>query len=330
MKKGLLLINLGTPERPEVSSVRRYLIEFLTDKRVIDLPAIVRYLLVFAFIVPFRSKASAKAYQAIWTEQGSPLLINSQNLVSKLQRLVNPETCQIALAMRYGQPSIKMALDGLKHCEHLTIIPLYPQYSSAATGSSIEKCLDLIKGQDILPSMTIIRDFYQHPLFIKAQSQLIQPHLQETQHLLLSYHGLPERQLIKNNCNPVCIEPCKPITRDSHACYRAQCFETSRLLAQHLKLSEDQYSVAFQSRLGKTPWIKPYLEDTLVSLIDKGVKRLLIACPSFVSDCLETLEEVGIRAKEQWIALGGEELILVPCLNDDDRWLSALLDIAGV
>lgn len=323
MKQGLLLINLGTPDAPDVASVRRYLREFLCDKRVIDLPAPVRLILVYAFILPFRPRSSAHAYQQIWTPSGSPLLRNSQAFLDKLQQRLNPSQ-RVALGMRYGHPSIEKALAELSDCEHITVLPLYPQYSSAATGSSLEEVFRLLSRQRVIPSVTVIRDFYNDPGFIKAQAALIQPCLADHDHLLFSYHGLPERQLEREGCQPVCQTPCPPVGDNNAGCYRAQCWQTSSLLADALHLTADQYSSSFQSRLGKAAWIKPYTDEWLPVLVQRGVRRLAIACPSFVADCLETLEEIGMRAREQWLQAGGEHLTLVPCLNDADAWVDAV------
>lgn len=323
MKNGLLLINLGTPEKPDPSSVRHYLAEFLSDKRVISLAAPLRYLLVYAAILPFRPKQTAHAYQAIWTTEGSPLLVHGRNLQQKLQQELGQQW-QVELAMRYGKPAIAKALMKLKDCSHLTILPLYPQYSSAATGSSIEEVLQLIAQQEAPPSLKLIRDFYAEPAFIKAQAALIRPYLAEHDFLLLSYHGLPEYHLKKTGCQEICQQACPPVSLTNQACYKAQCQATTLALAKELDLVDEKYCSAFQSRLGKTPWIKPYTDEILQSLARKGIKRLAIACPSFVADCLETLEEIGIRAKEQWLALGGEQLTLLPCVNDSELWIKGL------
>lgn len=325
MKRGLLLINLGTPDSPKTPDVRRYLREFLSDERVIDLPAIARYLLLYLVILPFRPKNTAELYQRIWTKQGSPLLVLSQQLRIKLQHAL-PDV-EVALGMRYGNPSIKDALRSLAHCEQLTVLPLYPQYSSAATGSSIEKVLALIGSASTHPHLKIVRDFYNHPAFISALVVLIKPHLNPDSHLLLSYHGIPERQLSKIGCNPVCQTNCPPITFQNSTCYRAQCEVTTRAVQQALGLSDKAVSMAFQSRLGKTPWIKPYTDEVLVNLAQQGIQNLVIACPSFTTDCLETLEEIGIRAQEQWHSLGGGTLRLVPCLNDSPEWVEAIIEI---
>jgi ferrochelatase len=326
MKRGLLLINLGTPNSTEIADVSRYLRVFLTDKRVIDIPALIRYLLVYVLIVPFRSKKSAHAYKAIWTEQGSPLLLHSQNLVNHLQKTMGAEY-KIALGMRYGNPSITNALNDLKGCKSITILPLYPQYSSSATGSSIDEVMRIISTYEVIPSLNIIRDFYHHPAYISTQAQIIKMHLPEHDHLLFSYHGIPERQIHKAGCEQVCAEVCPPISENNQGCYKAQCHQTTQLLAKELKLNPNQYSTAFQSRLGKTPWIKPYTEEILAELAAKGIKNLVISCPSFVADCLETLEEIGIRARTQWQKLGGEQFTMIPCLNDTPQWITAITSI---
>ncbi|MGC1181609.1 ferrochelatase [Legionella sp.] len=327
MRRGLLLINLGTPKNTSVAAVRNYLRLFLTDKRVIDLPAWFRYILVYFFILPFRAKRSAHAYKAIWTKHGSPLLYHSQNLVAQIKREVADSSYKIALGMRYGEPSIESALNHLKHCESITILPLYPQYSSAASGSSIEKAMRIMSSWNTIPSVTIVRDFFQHPAYINAQAKLIKEYLQKHEHVLFSYHGIPARQITKNVCKSVCSENCPALNEQIQGCYKAQCHENTRLLAKELQLPENQYSTAFQSRLGRASWIKPYTDEHLTKLAAQGIKKLLIVCPSFVADCLETLEEIGIRAKAQWLALGGEQLIVVPCLNEHPLWVKAIGEI---
>lgn len=326
MRRGLLLINLGTPTNPSPPAVRSYLRTFLTDKRVIDLPALLRYILVYMFILPFRVKRSAHAYQTIWTERGSPLLNHSNDLMVQIQQELSPEY-EVALGMRYGEPSIASALQRLKYCEAITILPLYPQYSSAASGSSIEESLRILGSWNTIPSLTVIRDFFQHPAYINAQAKLIEEHIQKQGHILFSYHGIPERQVTKNHCKPICHADCPELSEHNQGCYKAQCYQSSRLLAQKLQLSAHQYSTAFQSRLGKTPWIKPYTDETLNQLAAQGIKKLVVVCPSFVADCLETLEEIGIRAKQQWITLGGTEFTVVPCFNSHPLWVQAITQI---
>ena len=329
IKKGLLLIQLGTPEAPTTSSVRQYLRVFLSDKRVIDIPAPIRYLLLYLVILPLRSKQSAKAYQAIWTEKGSPLRFLTNSLTEKLQAELQ-STHQVAVGMRYGEPSLEKALDKLSHCDEITVLPLYPQYASSTTGSSIEAVFHYFKNKPVMPSLHIIREFYEHPAFIKAQSEQMKPYLKAPfDHLLLSYHGLPVRHIEKSGCEKVCEKACPEPKTQNTACYRAQCFETSRQLAGTLGLTETQYTTAFQSRLGKTPWIEPYTDKVLEQLAKDGIKNLLIACPAFVTDCLETIEEIGMRAKETWEELGGESLTLIPCLNDEADWVDALTKIVS-
>lgn len=326
MKHGLLLINLGTPDNPGIAAVKPYLHRFLTDKRVIDIPAFLRYILVYGLIVPFRAKNSAHAYQSIWTSDGSPLLYHSKELALGLQKKA-PAHYQVALGMRYGNPSIESALDELKACSSVVILPLYPQYSSAATGSSIEETLRLMSKKHVIPSLRIIRDFYHHPAYIKAQAELIRAHLKPSAHLLFSYHGIPERHIIKSGCATVCSNACPPPSTSSLGCYRAQCYQTSALLAQELELKPEQYSTAFQSRLGKTPWIKPYTDELLTELSTQGIKELAIACPSFVADCLETIEEIGIRGQAQWRSLGGTDASLIPCMNSNPAWIDAIWEL---
>lgn len=327
MKKGLLLIHIGTPDSPHPAAVRQYLVEFLLDKRVLDLPTLVRYFLVYALILPLRVKRIARAYQSIWTQEGSPLLLHSRHLEMKLQARLG-EQWLVRLGMRYGQPTLQDSLNQLSHCKELTLLPLYPQYSSAATGSALERVLKLIAEQNNSPALTVIRDFYEEPSFIDAQAALIQPQLAQHDYLLLSYHGLPERHLRNSGCLKPCAEPCDPRNKRTQACYRAQCYATSRAIAKKLALSEKHHATSFQSRLGKAPWLKPYTDELLVQLIKKGIKRLAIACPSFSADCLETLEEIGIRAKMQWHELGGKQLTLIPCVNDSDLWIEGLARLA--
>lgn len=326
MQHGILLINLGTPASPKIGKVRSYLREFLMDKRVIDLPALIRYALVYGLIIPFRSPKTAHAYEMIWTKQGSPLLVYGQQLAAQLQQTLGTQY-KVVLAMRYGAPSIKAGLEQLRECTTLSILPLYPQYSSAATGSSIEESMRILSQQEVIPSVRIIRDFYQHPAYIKAQAQLIKQHLLPNSFLLLSYHGIPERHITKSGCLTPCQDKCPSISQQNQQCYRAQCYQTTELLAQALNLADNQYATAFQSRLGKTPWIKPYTDELLAELRAKGIKQLAVACPSFVADCLETIEEVGMRCKEQWLQMGGTEFSLIPCLNTEQEWVNAIAQI---
>lgn len=332
MKRGILLINLGTPKGTDVADIKAYLGEFLMDKRVVNLPAFVRCLALSFFILPFRARKSARAYRSIWTDQGSPLLSHSQHLVKQLQKHLNKHfqgsaEYSVALGMRYGSPSIASALEQLKTCATLTILPLYPQYSSAASGSAIEQALVFLTALDVIPSFRVISHFYHYPKYIKAQAHIIGAHLQEQSHLLFSYHGLPEHQIQSTGCVHPCKGSCPSPSGPTQSCYKAQCHETSRLLAKELNLSPNQYTTVFQSRVGRTPWIKPYIHEELITLATRGIINITITCPSFVTDCLETLEEIGIRAKEQWLTLGGKQCTLVPSMNADPVWINALAEL---
>lgn len=329
MRKGLLIINLGTPDDASLSAVRRYLHQFLSDRRVISLPWPLRYLLLYAFILPFCAKKTTHAYQAIWQKEGSPLLLHSLALREALQKKLGKEVV-VALGMRYGKPSLRTALSALKDCDEIVVIPLYPQYASATTGSSLEALMKITAEKTIFPSFHVIRDFYAHPTFIAAQKEIIKPFLQDHDYLLFSYHGLPEKELKPLGCETICTAACPAEYATSRACYRAQCLETSTLIAEALALNAFQYSSAFQSRLGKLPWLQPYTEATLLQLANKGVKRLAIACPSFVADCLETLEEIDIRAKALWKSMGGEYLTLIPSLNTHPTWINAIIQLSQI
>jgi protoporphyrin/coproporphyrin ferrochelatase len=326
MKKGVVLINLGTPDDCSVSSVRKYLKEFLSDPRVIAIPAILRWLLVNCIILPTRPKKSAHAYQKIWGVEGSPLLVNSQNLAKAVQ-LELGDSYHVELAMRYRMPPMDAALDKLKECDKIIILPLFPQYASATTGSIIDYIFSKKRNDLIFPNMHIIRDFYSNKHFIGAQTNIIREYLKEDDYLLLSYHGLPENQLEQINCRKNIDTNCVHNNKCISGCYRSQCLLTSQLIQQELGLNDTRMMSSFQSRLGKTPWIKPYTDDVITSLREKGIENLAIACPAFVSDCLETLEEIGIQAKEQWLSLGGKRFTLIPCLNDNIQWVKGLSSI---
>lgn len=325
MKKGVLLLNLGTPDNIKVSAVRRYLREFLTDPRVIDLPFFVRYLLVFCAILPFRPFKTVKAYRKIWQED-SPLRIITEKTKNLLSKKLG-ESYQVAYAMRYGVPSIASIIQQFGTCDELIILPLFPQYSSAASGSAIEKTLKEIAKLWNIPRVKIINQFYNDAGFINASAALMKPYLNDKEaFLLFSYHGLPERQIKKSGCTLLCdgSTACSKIAHHNTWCYRAQCYETTRLIADRLGLDSAFFMTAFQSRLGKTPWIKPYTDHVLRDLRQKGVTNLIIASPSFVADCLETLEELSIQLKQEWLSLGGKSFIVIPCLNTHILWIDAL------
>ncbi|WP_316823191.1 ferrochelatase [Pedobacter gandavensis] len=332
-KKGILLVNLGTPDSPEVSDVRKYLDEFLMDERVIDINAVKRTLLVKGIIVPFRSPKTAKLYKEIWDENGSPLLYFSKIQAAMLQEKLGDEY-QVELAMRYQNPSIDAGLDRLKAglVESIQVIPLFPQYASASTGSVIQKVMELVGKWQTVPPINFINSFHDNELMIDTFAENAQKYQPESyDQILFSFHGLPERQLLKcDHTAGHCLKKddcCSTLTDVNKFCYSAQCYDTARLIAKKLNIPKEKYSVCFQSRLGKEPWVQPYTSDVLKELADKGKKRLLVFCPAFVADCLETLYEVSVEYHEEFRALGGEEVQLVASLNDDPKFIDALVEM---
>lgn len=328
---GVLLINLGTPDSPSVGDVRRYLREFLSDPRVIDINPMGRWLLLNLIILPFRPAKSAEAYHQIWGPEGSPLLSHSVHLTEGVRAALGAPYV-VELAMRYGNPSIPSAIQKLiaADVERIVVVPLFPQYSSAATGSALDRVYDLTGGEWNVPPLDVVPAFYDHPGFIEAFYAVAQPRLVEFKpdYVLFSYHGVPERQVEKSDTtgahclkSPTCCDQIIPANR---YCYRAHCYATTRALVGRLGLGPEAHGVSFQSRLGRTPWIKPYTDELLPVLAQQGKKRLMVLCPAFVADCLETIEEIGMRAKEQWRELGGEELLLVPSLNAEPAWIEAV------
>lgn len=330
---GLLLINLGTPEAPTTSAVRRYLREFLSDPRVIDIHPIARALLLNLVILPTRPRKSAHAYQKVWTDRGSPLLAYSEDLQAAVAARLGP-TWKVVLGMRYGRPSLGDALATLLAApiERLIVLPLYPQDASASTGSSLELLFKLAGGLPLPPPLSVVPAFYDHPGFIRAIVAQGAPIVakENPDHVLFSFHGLPERQIKRVVPGGDCLQSercCDRITAENRSCYRAQCFATARAVASALGLPADRYSITFQSRLGRTPWIRPYTDVVLPELHKQGKRRVVVFCPAFVADCLETLEEIGIRARTDWLAMGGESLTLVPSLNASAEWVDAVVDL---
>ncbi len=329
-KKGVLLVNLGTPDSPSVPDVRRYLNEFLMDRRVIDIPYLRRAFVVKGIIVPFRSFSSAKLYQEIWSENGSPLLYYSILQQQLLQQQLGEEYI-VELAMRYQRPSVADALDRLKTAmvDSLQVIPLFPQYASASTGSVIELVMDLMRSWHTFPQLSFVNSFYDNDLMLEAFADNGRKHQPENyDHILFSYHGLPVRQLTEvdaagsHHCDKT---GCRHEINDRNKfCYVAQCYATTRLLAKKLNLPEEKYGVCFQSRLGKTPWVEPYTTDVLKKLAGEGKKKLLVFCPAFVADCLETLYEISEEYNKEFRELGGEHVQLVESLNDHPLWITAL------
>jgi ferrochelatase len=329
---GILLLNIGTPESAKVRDVRKYLREFLSDPRVVNLPGLLRFLLLNFIILPTRSGNSAAAYRSVWTEQGSPLMVYSMQLKDEIAKRL-PADHVVSFGMRYGEPSIKSALQQLSACEQITVLPLFPQYSSAATGSAIAEVMQILQHKTNIPTLNIINNFYGNEYFIAAFASNIKNFLQHENfdHVLFSFHGLPEAQ-VAQSCDSVCAraDVCPAISAKNKFCYRAQCFATSRALAASCQLASEQYSVSFQSRLGKLPWIRPYTDEIIKHLYASGVRKLLVVCPAFVTDCLETLEEIALRLKDSWLELGGQILEVVPCLNADAAWVDAIFKITKI
>jgi ferrochelatase len=329
MNKGVLFVNLGSPDSPDPKDVKSYLGEFLMDERVIDVPLWARTLLVKGIILNTRPKASAAAYKKIWWEEGSPLIVISERLKDKTQKQVE---IPVALAMRYGSMTIKKGLQDLvdKGIEEVFLIPLYPQFAMATTETILVLAEEVRKAH--FPNLKIsdLPAFYNNPEYIEVLSNSISRHLIgiEFEYLLFSYHGVPERHIRKSdvtkshckidgNC---CITPSKA----HQFCYRHQCLEVTRLVAEKLNLKEGTYSTSFQSRLGFDPWLLPYTDRTIERLGKQGIKNMAIVTPAFVSDCLETLEEIAMEGAEIFHEMGGQNFTTIPCLNDDENWVALL------
>ncbi len=330
-KRALILVNVGTPDRPEVRQVRRYLAEFLNDPRVIDLPWLARKLLVNLIIVPFRAKKSTRLYRQLWTKEGSPLLHHLQELTREVAAIC-PSGTDVFGAMRYGNPSLREILEKIKNggYDEMVIFPLFPQYASSTTGSVKQAVAEQIRPWKNVPAMQTIGQFYDHPAFINIFAQRIaEYHPEKFDHILFSYHGLPNRQIRKvhpgidpGNCD--CAES---MPAHGKFCYRATCYQTTRLLADKLQLRPGSYSTAFQSRLSKN-WMTPFSDETLRRLARQGVRRVLVAAPAFVADCLETTIEIGYEYREMFRSLGGDDLVLVESLNSSPQWAGAVAEIA--
>jgi protoporphyrin/coproporphyrin ferrochelatase len=333
-KIGVLLVNLGTPDSTATGDVRKYLREFLMDGRVIDFPLIPRWMLVNLIIAPFRAPKSAKEYRKLWTDRGSPLLFHTEDLRDKLVQKLDMEKYQVEIAMRYQSPSIEEGLKKLNksNVKKIIVLPLFPQYASATNGSVVEKVMEIARDWQIIPSISFINNFVDHPLFLEAWAELGQEMMEKDGYdiYLFSYHGLPERQIKKGSVDGYCQlsdKCCGNYTKKNQFCYRGQCFHTTRLISGKLGLPEDKVVTCFQSRLGKDPWIKPYTEDMIKELAEKGVKKVLVFSPAFVADCLETTIEVGEEYKEEFEELGGEKWDLVPSLNSSDKWIDCVKDL---
>ncbi|SDU20495.1 ferrochelatase [Halopseudomonas salegens] len=326
--RGVLLVNLGSPESTEVADVKRYLNQFLMDPYVIDLPWPARRLLV-SLILWLRPKKSAEAYASIWWDEGSPLIVISRRVQQAVQAQLD---MPVELAMRYAEPSIERGILALARqgVDEILFMPQYPQHADSTITTSVKEAERVIQEHRLPIRLTVVPAFYQREEYMDALVASAREYFEQPfDHLLLSYHGLPERHLKKadptgQHCLqfPDCCERPSP----AHAtCYRAQCTAVSKAFVKRMGLNDDQWSQAFQSRLGKDKWIEPYTDARVDELAAQGVKRLIVMCPAFVADCIETLEEIGDQVREQFIAAGGEELVLVPCLNDHPQWVEALV-----
>ena len=349
MARALVLLNLGTPDSTDVKDVRDYLHEFLSDPRVLDMNPIGRFLLLHLVILRKRPAESAEAYRKVWTERGSPLLFNGLDLVEKVQELVGGDT-PVELAMRYKNPSIRSVLEGLhrRGVDDLVLFPLFPQYSSAAWGSGVEKFLEEAGRLWDEPSIRVIPPYYDHPAFIEPFCEVAGPVLEdlEPDKVLMSFHGIPqrhvrtvfdgrpERELLGTDGAGAghCLEKpdcCAEICTANRNCYSAHCYATARALAEKLELGPDRWELSFQSRLGRDPWLVPYTDVRIEELPGEGVEKLAVFSPAFTADCLETVEEIGIRAREDFLAAGGKELRLIPSLNSEPAWAEGVLRIVA-
>lgn len=332
-KIGVLLVNLGTPDSTATGDVRKYLREFLMDGRVIDIPFIPRWMLVNLIIAPFRAPKSAHEYRKLFTERGSPLLFHTQDLKDKLVQKLDPEKYLVSMAMRYQTPSIENGLDELMKAKvkKIIVLPLFPQYASASNGSVIDKVMEIAQGWQIIPDFTFISNFLDHPLFLQAWVEQGQEAMKKEEYdrYLFSYHGLPERQIRKGSVEGYCQlgACCNKYGPKNQFCYRAQCFQTTRMLAAKLGLPEEKVITSFQSRLGNDPWIKPYTDEIIKELAKDGVKKVLVFSPAFVADCLETTVEVAQEYKEKFEELGGEQWDLVTSLNSNETWVDCVKDL---
>jgi ferrochelatase len=330
IKRGIVLMNLGSPDSTRVKDVRRYLNEFLMDERVIDMPYLSRLLLVKGIIVPFRAPKSAAAYRSIWTKEGSPLTVISRQLEQAVQQQVKEP---VALAMRYGTPAPWTAYDELlkkvPDLEEVVLVPLYPHYAMSSYETAVEYAKEIHAKKKYKFRLTIIPPFYNEPVYLHALAESIKPFLQqEFDQILFSYHGIPERHVKKSDVTGshcLKVNDCCNVDSPAHdTCYRHQCFTTTRLTAEMLGIPANKYRLSFQSRLGRDPWLQPYTAERLAQLPGEGVKKLLLVCPAFVSDCLETLEEMGVEGKEIFLHAGGESFTLIPCLNIHPLWVKAV------
>jgi protoporphyrin/coproporphyrin ferrochelatase len=330
MKRAVVLMNLGSPDSTEVKDVKRYLDEFLMDARVIDKPWLLRAFLVKGIIVPFRAPKSAEAYKSIWTEKGSPLIVISKQLRDALKKEIGEP---VAIAMRYGNPSPKAAFDELvqnnPELEEVIAVPMYPHYAMSSYETAVEYAKEQHKKGGYKFKLTTVKPYYNNEEYVNALCESIQPYLQnEYDHILFSYHGVPERHIHKGDTTGKhCLKVancCETPSAAHEYCYRHQCLVTTKLVAERLNIPKEKWTMSFQSRLGRDPWLQPYTAQRFEELPKEGVKKLLVVCPAFVSDCLETLEEIAEEGKESFMHAGGESFEMIPCLNVHPLWVNAI------
>jgi ferrochelatase len=334
-KLGILLMNLGSPERAKTKDVKKYLDEFLMDGRVIDVPYLLRLLLVRGLITPRRAPKSAEAYQTIWTDKGSPLIVFTEDLKNALQQNFDEP---VEIAMRYGSPSPQQGFDNLlkrvPDLEEVIAVPLYPHYAMSSYETAVEHAKETYTKNKYPFTLKFVAPYYNNEDYINALAESIRPYLNETyDQLLFSYHGVPGRHIRKSDTTGNhCLKTADCCTVDSPAhktCYRHQCFTTTKLVTEKLGIAKEKYSISFQSRLGKG-WLEPFTDIRLEEMPKEGIKKLLIVCPAFVSDCLETLEEIAMRGKETFMHAGGETYTMIPCMNTQEKWVEALGKIIKV
>jgi len=328
--RAIVLMNLGSPNSTSVGDVRTYLNEFLMDKRVIDIPYLMRLLLVRGIIVPFRAPKSAAAYRSIWTDEGSPLIVLTIQLQKQLQQMIGDP---VEIAMRYGNPSPADAFDSLQKqvqgLEEVILVPMYPHYAMSSYETAVVYAQEIHKKKNYPFKLTIIEPYYNDASYINALAESMRPYLQqEYDHILFSYHGVPERHIYKGDITKEhCLKTpnCCEVNSAAHSqCYRHQCLTTTKLVADKLSIASNKYSHSFQSRLGRDEWLKPYTAVRLEEMPKEGIKKLLVACPAFVSDCLETLEEIAAEGKEIFLHAGGEDFVMIPCLNTHPAWIKTI------
>jgi ferrochelatase len=329
MKRGIILMNLGSPDSTAVKDVRRYLHQFLMDEKVIDSPYLFRLLLVKGIIVPFRAPKSAGAYKSIWTKEGSPLIVHTKQLQQRLQQQLDEP---VEIAMRYGNPTPAVAYETLLKkipgLEEVTLMPLYPHFAMSSYETAVEYMKEVHKKNKYSFRLTTIKPYYANADYINAMAENMKPYLsQDYDHILFSYHGVPGRHIKKSDITGshcLQVENCCEVNSPAHNfCYRHQCFTTTKLITSQLSIPADKHSISFQSRLGKG-WLEPFTDIRLEQMPGEGIKKLLILCPAFVSDCLETLEEIAERGKEMFLHAGGESFTMIPCLNIHPVWVKAI------